>query len=58
MRPEYGTNVRALLFEPLDVSTSTLIGEEIKKAILLNEPRVFVESVEATQEELNGICRS
>ena len=54
MRPEYGTNVRDLLFEPLDVSTATLVGEEIKKAILLNEPRVFVESVEAIQEELNG----
>ena len=45
MRPEYGTNIRDLLFEPLDVSTATLVGEEIKKAILLNEPRVFVESV-------------
>ena len=54
MRPDYGTNVRDLLFEPLDVSTATLVGEEIKKAILLNEPRVFVDSVEAVQEELNG----
>lgn len=54
MRPDYGTNIRALLFEPLDVSTATLVGEEIKKAILLNEPRVFVDSVEAIQEELNG----
>ncbi len=54
MRPDYGTNVRDLLFEPLDVSTATLVGEEIKKAILLNEPRVFVDSVEAIQEELNG----
>ncbi len=54
MRPDYGTNIRDLLFEPLDVSTATLVGEEIKKAILLNEPRVFVDSVEATQESLNG----
>jgi len=54
MRPDYGTNVRDLLFEPLDVSTATLVGEEIKKAILLNEPRVFVDAVEAIQEELNG----
>lgn len=54
MRPDYGTNVRDLLFEPLDVSTATLVGEELKKTILLHEPRVFVDSVEATQEELNG----
>jgi len=54
MRPGYGTNVRDLLFEPLDVSTGTLVGEEIKKAILLHEPRVFVDSVVVVQEELNG----
>ncbi len=54
MRPTYGTNVRDLLFEPLDVSMATLVGEEIKKAILVHEPRVFVNSVEARQEELNG----
>lgn len=54
MRPDYGTNVRDLLFEPLDVSTGTLVGEEIKKAILLHEPRVFVDSVVVVQEELNG----
>jgi len=54
MRPDYGTNVRDMLFEPLDVNTATLVGDEVKKAILLNEPRVFVDSVEAVQEELNG----
>ena len=54
MRRNYGTNIRALLFEPLDVSTGTLVGEEIKKAILLHEPRVFVDAVKVVQEELNG----
>ena len=54
MRPDYGTNVRDLLFKPLDVSMGTLVGEEIKKAILLHEPRVFVDSVNVVQEELYG----
>ncbi|MDR8390612.1 GPW/gp25 family protein [Aliifodinibius sp. S!AR15-10] len=54
MRPDYGTTVHDLMFEPLDVSTATLVGEEIKKAILLHEPRVFVENVEAVQESLTG----
>lgn len=54
MRPDYGTTVEELMFEPLDVSTATLVGEEVKKAILLHEPRVFVNDVEAVQESLNG----
>ncbi len=54
MRPNYGTNVRDLIFEPLDVSTGTLVAEEIKKAILIHEPRVFVDKVLPVQEELNG----
>ncbi|NMM49675.1 GPW/gp25 family protein [Marinigracilibium pacificum] len=54
MRPNYGTNVRDLIFEPLDVSTGTLVAEELKKAILINEPRVFVEKITPVQEELNG----
>ncbi len=54
MRPDYGTNVRDLLFEPLDVSTATLVGEEMKKTILMHEPRVFVDSIDVVQEELNG----
>lgn len=57
MRPDYGTTVQDLLFEPLDVSTATLVGEEIKKAILLHEPRVFVENVEAVQESLRGFIQ-
>lgn len=54
MRPDYGTNVRDLLFEPLDVSTATLISEEMKKTILLHEPRVFVDMIDVVQKELNG----
>jgi phage baseplate assembly protein W len=54
MRPDYGTTVKDLIFEPLDVSTGTLVGEEVKKAILIHEPRVFVDKVTPVQEELNG----
>ncbi|SMO71828.1 GPW/gp25 family protein [Fodinibius sediminis] len=54
MRPGYGTRVQDLMFEPLDVSTATLVGEEVKKAILVHEPRVDVNNVDAVQESLNG----
>lgn len=57
MRPNYGTTVHDLMFEPLDVSTATLVGEEIKKSILLHEPRVFVNHVAAVQESLNGFIQ-
>lgn len=54
MRSDFGTTIHNLIFEPLDVSVGTLIGEEIKRAILVHEPRVFVNKVEVTQESLNG----
>ena len=54
MRPNYGTTIRDLIFEPLDVTTGTLVAEEVKKAILIHEPRVFVDRVEPVQESLNG----
>ncbi len=54
MRPNYGTSVREMIFEPLDTNTATFLSEEIKKAILVHEPRVFVDKVEAIQESLNG----
>ncbi len=54
MRPNYGTIVRDMIFEPLDTTTASLIGEEVKRAILLYEPRVFFEKVESFQNSLQG----
>ena len=54
LHPSYGTSVRTLIFEPLDENMGTFISEEIKKAILVHEPRVFVDKVKASQEALNG----
>lgn len=55
MRPDYGTTVKDLMFEPLDLSAATLAGDELKKAILVHEPRIFVNNIEAIQKSLNGI---
>ena len=54
MRPDFGTNVHNLIFENLDTNTGTLIADELKKAILLHEPRIFVDKITPSQEELNG----
>ena len=54
LQPTYGTTVQELLFEALDITIANQIGEEIKRAILIHEPRVLVDRVDVTQETLNG----
>jgi len=54
MRPGYGSNVENLLFEPLDLGLATFICEEVRRAILVHEPRVFVDKVKANQDALQG----
>lgn len=44
-QPELGCNVRKLLFEPLDMVTSTLIEREIIETINNFEPRASVSKV-------------
>jgi phage baseplate assembly protein W len=44
-QPELGCNVRKLLFEPLDMVTSTLIEREIVETINNFEPRASVSKV-------------
>ena len=44
-QPELGCNVRKLLFEPLDIVTSTLIEREIVETINNFEPRASVSKV-------------
>ena len=53
--PEIGSNVRKLLFEPLDNITSNLLSEEIKTTLANFEPRVKVNNVYVqSNENLDG----
>jgi uncharacterized protein len=54
MQPGYGCNLDKLIFEPLDVTFSTFITEQIRNAILFNEPRVTMESVEYFVDDNGG----
>ena len=45
-RPEYGTNIRKLLFEPMDLMTASILNEEIRNSIKNFEPRVLIEFLE------------
>ena len=54
MEPGYGCNLDKLIFEPLDTTFSTFITEQIRTAILLNEPRVVLENVDYFLRNLEG----
>lgn len=45
MRPDYGSDVQSMIFEPIDVSTTTYLKETIKRAILYFEPRITLDEV-------------
>ena len=54
MEPGYGCNLDKLVFEPLDTTFSTFITEQIRTAILFNEPRVVLENVDYFTNNLEG----
>ncbi len=45
-RPQIGSNLRRLLFEPIDVFTTNSIAEDIRRVISSYEPRVEVEAID------------
>ena len=45
MQPEFGCRLRDFCFEDLTLRTETLMQDEIRRAILLNEPRVDAEDI-------------
>lgn len=54
-QPEFGSNVRGLLFENLDSITATTIKSEIKRIIQNYEPRATVENINVTADyDKNG----
>jgi phage baseplate assembly protein W len=40
MRPDFGAGLRALLFEPMNVSTMALARHRVEQALILWEPRI------------------
>ncbi len=45
MQPEYGCNLRRLLFEPLDLTLQAYVKDLIETAILYFEPRIVLDDV-------------
>ena len=43
--PNYGSNIRSFLFEPLDFATAGQVRSSIKSTLNKFEPRIFIESL-------------
>src|SRR5215212_4441565 len=46
MQPTYGCALRKFVFEPMNVSTKTLMEKTIKDALMFHEPRIIVEKIQ------------
>ena len=55
MQPEFGSRLRDFCFESFSLRTETLIKAEIRRAVLLNEPRVDIEAIVIEQTEKVGV---
>ncbi|RKH59547.1 GPW/gp25 family protein [Corallococcus aberystwythensis] len=45
MRPEYGCDLRSMLFEPLDASAEAYVKDLVRTAILYHEPRIQLDAL-------------
>ena len=54
MRPDYGTDIHAKIFEPLRVSSAARLSQDIKRAILFHESRINVEDINYMQDPEEG----
>lgn len=54
MQPGYGCNLDKLIFEPLDTTFSTFITDQIRTAILFNEPRVVLDNIDYIVDNNGG----
>jgi phage baseplate assembly protein W len=56
MRPDFGCNMQAMVFEPINTSLITYMRDKIEKALLYHEPRIDLKRVEInTAEVLEGV---
>jgi len=46
MQPTYGCALRKFVFEPMNISTKTIMEKIIKDALMYHEPRIIVDKVE------------
>ncbi len=57
LRPDYGANVEDLLFEPINITTTTILTNRMKRAILFHEPRIDTHEIDLVPDADNGILQ-
>jgi phage baseplate assembly protein W len=50
MRPDFGSGLRGLVFEPLNTTTMALVQHRVEQALITWEPRIRVQEVRVTAE--------
>ena len=55
MRPDFGSGLRAMLFEPVNYTTLALVKQRVEQALVMWEPRIDVRDVTVT---VNGAERN
>ena len=55
MRPDFGSGLKALVFEPANYTTLALVKQRVEQALVLWEPRIDVREVKVT---INGAMRN
>ena len=55
MQPDYGADMKDMLFEPLTVSFAKRMSSHIERAILFYEPRIKTDDITFTANKENGM---
>lgn len=50
MRPDFGSGLNALVFEPLNTTTMALVRHRVEEALITWEPRIDLEEVRVTAD--------
>ena len=53
-QPELGCGIQNILFEPLDFGSAGIIRSEIRDVLNRYEPRISIDSIRCTPDELNN----
>ncbi|MEM9337728.1 MAG: GPW/gp25 family protein [Bacteroidota bacterium] len=57
MLPDFGTDLKDLLFESLSTSTGTALTGRIEQAILFFEPRIILDGITYDQDTAQGVIK-
>jgi len=54
MRPDFGANLHAMVFEPMNTTTLALVRHRVEEALIVWEPRIDNIAVQVTADQPQG----